>query len=358
MTEQARRRVKGRAVAANPPSRFHDRHTESLDDGWETQASELSVSRTELIRSASQSVLVYNNSPDVPFDCSLNPYRGCEHGCVYCFARPTHAYLDCSPGLDFETKIFYKPNAAALLERELGKPSYRCQPIALGVNTDAYQPAERKLKITRGILEVLLAHKHPVGIVTKSALIERDRDLLTELASQNLAHVMVSVTTLDRTLSRTMEPRAAAPQRRLEMIRVLREAGIPVGVLVAPVIPVLNDHELESIVANAREVGALTAGYVMLRLPHEVKDMFESWLEIHVPLKARHVMNRIRDMCNGREYDSRFGRRMRGSGVYAQLIQKRFQSALKRQSFQGMPRFDTSRFRVPEKDESQLDLFK
>jgi DNA repair photolyase len=349
--------MKGRAVTSNPANRFHQRHHETFDDGWGTLDADEDVRKTELIRSSNRSVLVYNQSPDVPFDCSLNPYRGCEHGCVYCFARPSHAYLDCSAGLDFETKIFYKADAAELLERELGKPRYRCQPIALGVNTDAYQPAERKLKITRRILEVLLAHEHPVGIVTKSALVERDIDVLTELAGRNLVHVMVSVTTLDSKLARAMEPRAATPRRRLEVIRCLSSAGIPVGVLVAPVVPVLNDQELESILASVHEAGALSAGYVMLRLPHEVKDLFKSWLEQYAPLKADHVMRRIRDLRGGRDYDSQFGQRMRGTGVYAELIQKRFESALKRLCFAGMPAFDASRFRVPRKPSAQLDLF-
>lgn len=356
MTEP-RNRIKGRAAVNNPANRFHEYRHEAFDDGWGIQDADLDAPETELIADASRSVLVYNQSPDVPFDRSVNPYRGCEHGCVYCFARPTHAYLDCSAGLDFETKIFYKANAAELLEQALGKPRYRCQPIALGVNTDAYQPAERKPKITRGILKVLLAHRHPVGIVTKSALVERDLDLLADMASRDLVHVMVSVTSLDKRLARSMEPRAAAPRRRLETIRRLNAAGIPVGVLVAPLIPALNDHEIESILATVREAGALTAGYVMLRLPHEVKDLFRSWLERHVPLKADHVMKRVRDIRGGRENDSHFGRRMRGTGVYAELIQKRFESALARLSFQGMPAFDSSRFRSVRKSAPQLELF-
>ncbi|MEN8760826.1 MAG: PA0069 family radical SAM protein [Thiogranum sp.] len=356
MTE-SRKRIKGRAVLNNPANRFQACRHEIFDDGWGEQDADPDTPATELIRDASRSVLVYNQSPDVPFDRSVNPYRGCEHGCVYCFARPTHAYLDCSAGLDFETRIFYKADAAELLEQELGKPRYRCQPIALGVNTDAYQPAERTLKITRGILEVLLAHRHPVGIVTKSALVERDLDLLGDMAGRNLVHVMISVTSLDKRLARSMEPRAAAPRRRLETIRRLSAAGIPVGVLVAPVIPVLNDQEIESILTSVREAGALTAGYVMLRLPREVKDLFKSWLEHHVPLKADHVMKRIRDIRGGRENDSQFGRRMRGTGVYAELIHKRFESALARLSFQGMPAFDCSRFRSVRESAPQLELF-
>lgn len=356
MTESCKR-IKGRAALSNPANRFHQYHHDAFDDGWGTQTEDLQVPATELLPDASRSLIVYNQSPDVPFDRSINPYRGCEHGCVYCFARPTHAYLDCSPGLDFETKIFYKTNASKLLARELGNPRYRCQPIALGVNTDAYQPAERKLKISRGLLETLLAYRHPVGIVTKSALVERDLDLLAEMASRKLVHVMISVTSLDKSLARTLEPRAAAPRRRLEIISRLSARGIPVGVLVAPVIPVLNDAEIESILAAVREAGALTAGYVMLRLPHEVKDLFRSWLQCYVPLKADHVMKRIRDIRGGRENDSQFGRRMRGTGVYAQLIQQRFATALARLSFEGMPAFDCSQFRVPRPSAPQLELF-
>lgn len=353
----SRKTIKGRGTCGNPANRFHDRHREAFDDGWGSLEEQTDKPRTSLLPDASRSVIVYNKSPDVPFDRSINPYRGCEHGCVYCFARPTHAYLDCSPGLDFETRIFYKPDATKLLKKELSRPAYRCQPIALGVNTDAYQPAERELKITRGILALLLEYQHPVGIVTKSALIERDLDLLAELARRDLVHVMVSVTTLDKKLARCMEPRAAAPHRRLEIIRRLRDAGIPVGALVAPIIPVLNDCELEQILEEVRAAGAMTAGYVMLRLPHEVKDLFKEWLAQHVPLKAAHVMSRVRDIRGGRENDSQFGSRMRGRGVYADLIHKRFESALKRLGFEGMPDFDIRQFRVPENAEPQLALF-
>ena len=291
--------IKGRGTPANPANRFHRQHSEPFDDGWGSEASP--PPRTTLLSDSSRSLLVYNRSPDVPFDRSINPYRGCEHGCVYCYARPSHAYLDCSPGLDFETRIFHKPNAAALLRRELARPGYRCQPIALGVNTDAYQPAERQLRITRDILEVLLEFRHPVGLVTKSGLVERDLDVLRELAQHRLVHVTLSVTTLDRGLARTLEPRAAAPQRRLQTIAALHRAGIPVAVLVAPVIPVLNDAEIEAILQAARTAGARSAGYVMLRLPHEVKQLFRDWLQQHQPLKAAHVMNRVRDVRGQRQ---------------------------------------------------------
>ena len=251
--------VKGRGTPDNPANRFHATRREDADDGWQG-GEEPSAPATQLIEDASRSIITYNRSPDVPFDRSINPYRGCEHGCVYCFARPSHAYLDCSPGLDFETRIFYKPNAPELLARELAKPGYRCQPIALGVNTDAYQPAERKFGITRGLLEVLRDHRHPVGLVTKSALVERDTDILAAMAAQRLAHVMVSITTFDGALARRLEPRAAAPHRRLEIVRGLAAAGIPVGVLVAPVIPFLNNAEIETILERARTRGPATPG--------------------------------------------------------------------------------------------------
>lgn len=349
--------LKGRGTATNPANRFHERHVEPFDDGWDAGEGEPQRPRTTLLADSSRSLLVYNRSPDVPFDRSINPYRGCEHGCVYCYARPSHAYLDCSPGLDFETKIFHKPNAAALLRAELARPAYRCQPIALGVNTDAYQPIERDLNITREILQVLLEFRHPVGIVTKSALVERDLDLLTQMAQQRLVHVTVSVTTLDRALARSLEPRAAAPQRRLQTIRALQQAGIPVAVLIAPVIPALNDSEIEIILDAVREAGAISAGYVMLRLPHEVKDLFRDWLQQHQPLKAERVMNRVRDTRGGRDNDSRFGHRMRGSGVYAELIAKRFHTAHRRLGFAELPDYDLGRFRAPGDGGGQLALF-
>lgn len=349
--------IKGRGTNGNPANRFHECAREAFDDGWDSAERDTGKPKTELLKDKSRSVIVYNQSPDVPFDRSINPYRGCEHGCVYCYARPSHAYLDYSPGLDFETRIFHKPGAADLLRKELAKPGYACEPIALGVNTDAYQPAERELNISRAILEVLLEYRHPVSIVTKSALVERDLDLLREMAARNLVHVMISVTTLDRTLARTLEPRAAAPQRRLQTIETLRAAGIPVGVLVAPVIPVLNDWEIERILKAVSDAGALTAGYVMLRLPREVKQLFNDWLQCHAPLKADHVMNRIRDIRGGRENDSRFGIRMRGSGVYADLVSKRFHAALSRLAFAGLPEFDCSHFSNGEISQPQLSLF-
>jgi DNA repair photolyase len=346
----------GRGALSNPDNRFEQYASEAVDFGWDAAEVDPRL-RTQVYRDNSRSVIVYNCSPDVPFDRSINPYRGCEHGCVYCFARPTHAYLGCSPGLDFETRIFYKPDAASLLRRELSAKSYRCQPIALGVNTDAYQPVERRLGITRSLLEVLREHRHPVGMVTKSALIERDLDILGDMAAQRLAHVMVSVTTLDKHLARSLEPRAAAPQRRLEVVRRLAEAGIPVGVLMAPVIPFLNDSDIEAVLARARDAGALTVGYTIIRLPHEVKDLFREWLEYHAPGKAQHVMNRIRDMRGGRDNDAAFGRRMTGTGVFADVIRQRFRRALKRLDFPGMPDFDCALFRRPAELPPQLSLF-
>jgi len=348
--------VKGRGTPDNPANRFHATRRERGVDAAAC-ASECVAPATELIKDASRSIISWNQSPDVPFDRSINPYRGCEHGCVYCFARPSHAYLDCSPGLDFETRIFYKPEAPRLLEKELAKPGYRCQPIALGVNTDAYQPAERKLGITRGLLEVLQAHRHPVGIVTKSALVERDTDILAGMAADGLAHVMVSVTTFDGELARRLEPRAAAPHRRLETVRRLAASGIPVGVLVAPVIPFLNDAEIEAILERAREAGAAQAGYVMLRLPREVKDLFRDWLARHEPLKAQRILHRIEDTRGGRLNDPRFGSRMRGEGVYAELIAQRFRKACAVLAFPGLPAFDCTRFAPPAVDCAQYTLF-
>jgi len=349
--------MRGRGALDNPDNRFAEHGRESFDDGWGTLDEPAPPLRTELFVDTSKSVINYNDSPDVPCDRSINPYRGCEHGCVYCFARPTHAYLGLSPGLDFESRIFYKPDAAALLRKELSKPGYSCAPIALGINTDAYQPAERRLGITRAVIEVLAEFGHPFSIVTKSALIERDLDLLAPLAARNLFQAAVSVTTLDRHLARSLEPRAAAPERRLETIRRLREAGVPVIVLVAPVIPFLNDNEMETILAAVREAGALDAAYVLLRLPHEVADLFKDWLAAHVPLKAERVMNRLRDCRGGKDYDSRFGARMRGEGEYADLLSRRFRLAKRKLGFPGNDApLDCDQFKVPGRAQ-QLDLF-
>jgi DNA repair photolyase len=349
--------LRGRGALNNPDNRFAEHGREAFDDGWGTLDEPARLLRTELFVDTSKSLITYNDSPDIPFDRSINPYRGCEHGCVYCFARPSHAYLGLSPGLDFESRVFYKPDAAALLRRELSKTGYQCAPIALGVNTDAYQPAERRLGLTRAVIEVLAEFNHPFSIVTKSALIERDLDVLAAMAERHLVQVAISVTTLDRPLARTLEPRAAAPERRLETIRRLRAANVPVIVLVAPMIPFLNDDETETILAAAREAGALDAAYVLLRLPHEVKDLFKGWLDAHLPLKAERIMNRLRDCRGGKENDSRFGARMRGEGEYAELISRRFRLAKRKLGFPGVETpLDCGQFKVPGRAE-QIGLF-
>lgn len=347
---------RGRGAGLQPRNRYAHHHVEAVDDGWGTADEEPAVLRTQLNIDHSRSVISYNRSPDVGFDRSINPYRGCEHGCVYCFARPTHAYLDLSPGLDFESRLFYKPAAPQLLAEELAKPNYRCAPMTVGINTDAYQPVERKLGLTRALLEVLTECKHPYTIVTKSALIERDLDLLATAAAGNRVSVMLSITSLDRGLARRMEPRAAAPQRRLLTIERLAAAGVPVGVLVAPVIPVLSDPELESILAAAHSAGARWAGYVLLRLPLEIKDLFADWLQRHYPDSAQHVMNRVCDMRGGRAYDARFGARMRGTGVFADLLAQRFKLAVKRLGFAQPPDLDVHAFQAP-RSGPQMSLF-
>jgi len=347
---------RGRGATFSPENRYSAHTQEALDDGWGSLDAPLEPLRTTFTLDSSRTVISYNDSPDVGFDRSINPYRGCEHGCVYCFARPSHAWLGLSPGLDFESRLFYKPDAPELLRNELAARSYRPAPIAVGINTDSYQPGERKLKITRRILELLVECRHPFSVVTKSALIERDLDLLKEAAALHLVSVAVSITTLDRALARRMEPRAAAPQRRIEVIRSLNTAGVPVSVLVAPLIPVLTDGEMENILETAHAAGARAAGYVLLRLPHELKELFEVWLTAHEPRKAAHVMNRIRDMRGGKDYDSRFGARMRGTGDYADLLAKRFAMAERRLGFGDFPPLDVTQFRAP-RITSQLELF-
>ncbi len=348
--------IKGRGAVSNTSGRFESTQREAFDDGWDLPADEARP-KTEVQADSSRSLLVYNQSPDLPFDRSINPYRGCEHGCIYCFARPTHTYLGLSAGLDFETRLFSKPDAAALLERELRKPGYRCDTLALGVNTDAYQPVERGLGITRAVLEVLQAFRHPLAIVTKSALVERDIDILAEMARERLVSVNISVTTLDAELARKLEPRAAAPRRRLRTIEALAAAGIPVSVLVAPIIPVLTDPELDRILACASDAGASSAGYILLRLPHEVSELFQQWLEANYPLKAAHVMTRVRDTRGGRDYDSRFGERMRGTGAFADMIGQRFRRACRKLGLDSRDfELNTSAFRVPAKSGDQLGL--
>jgi len=351
---------KGRGAVGNSEGRFEKRTIRPMDYGWDAPDDEEPPRlETTVTPEKTRTILSRNDSPDIPFDRSINPYKGCEHGCVYCFARPTHSYLGLSPGLDFETRIFSKPDAARLLREELRRPGYRPEVIALGANTDPYQPVERELRITRGVLEVLWEHRHPVGIVTKSSLVLRDRDLLESMARENLAAVFLSITTLDPKLARRMEPRAATPARRLETIRSLSETGVPVGVLASPMIPGLNDAELERILEAAAAAGARTAGYILLRLPHEVKEIFSDWLRAHYPLKAAHVLSLVRQTHGGKLYESEFGTRMKGKGAYAELLERRFATACRRLGLQrkgGAP-LDVSRFRVPPRPGDQPGLF-
>jgi DNA repair photolyase len=354
----------GRGATTNPAIRFESQSTTPYDDGWgslEACFAELPPLETVLIRDHSRTAITRNTSPDIGFDRSINPYRGCEHGCVYCFARPTHAYLGYSPGLDFETKLLFKPEVASLLERELRRPSYKPKPITLGSNTDPYQPIERRLKLTRQVLEVLLRFRHPVSIVTKSSSIVRDVDILGELASHKLVHVFLSVTTLDPTLARVMEPRASAPALRLRAVSALRDAGVPVGVLAAPMIPGLNDVELEAILKAAAEAGAQRAGYVLLRLPLELRDMFEAWLQEHMPDRAGHVLSLIRQTRGGALNDATFGERFVGTGPYAELLSQRFDRAARQLGLNArQSEMDLGLFRVPETAamaETQMSLF-
>ena len=357
MTVMPSKPRKGRGAVSNPDVRYHAAQRQTIDDGW-YQEEDLPFLKTTLHRDDSKSILTTNKSPDVPFDVSINPYRGCEHGCIYCFARPTHAYLDFSPGLEFETQLVIKPDAPQLLRQALAKKNYQCQVIAMGTNTDPYQPIEREQRITRQILEVLNETRHPLAIVTKSALIERDIDLLAEMASRNLVQVMISICTMDKEMARTLEPRAASPQRRLQSIARLNAAGIPTGVLTAPMIPVLNDPEMENILEQAASAGAMNAGYILLRLPLEVAPLFEEWLQTHYPLKYSHVMTRIRDTRGGGVYQNQFGLRMRGNGPFAEIIQRRFQGACQRFGLgKRTISLDTHQFMAPKPPRDQLDLF-
>jgi len=348
---------KGHGVLTNPPPRFDLHQLSAVDDGWYQEDVPESIPTT-LEADRARGVITTNDSPDVPFEQSINPYRGCQTSCVYCFARPTHAYLGLSPGLDFETRLFYKADAAQTLEAELSRPGYVCKPIMLGVNTDAYQPVERRLRVTRSILEVLERTRHPVALITKHALILRDLDLLTSLARDGLASVALSVTTLDDELKRRLEPRAASPAARLRTLATLSAAGIPCGVLIAPVIPALTDHEMESILAACAAAVAGWAGYVLLRLPYEIKDLFRQWLAQYYPERAAHVMSLIREMRGGRDNDPRFGSRMRGTGPYALLLRNRFKLACQRLGLDCAARgtLDTGRFRPPGPAGAQLRL--
>jgi DNA repair photolyase len=350
-----------RGARSHIQGRFENAAREPFDDGWSAEETAESALRTTVTEERARSIIARNESPDIPFEQSINPYRGCEHGCPYCFARPTHAYLELSPGLDFETRLFAKTNAAELLRQELARPGYRVSPIALGTNTDCFQPIERKYGITRSILEVLHACDHPLTIVTKSALVERDLDILAPMAKKNLVKVFVSIGTLDRALARRLEPRAASPQRRVEVLRSLAQAGVPCGVMVAPVIPALSDKSLEASLEAAAQAGATMAGYTILRLANEVRPVFQEWLASHYPQRADHVVSIVRQIRGGRDNDPRFGTRMTGTGEYAELIARRFEIACRRLGLNGEDRgtrarreLDCSRFRPPAGPQLQL----
>jgi DNA repair photolyase len=348
---------RGRGAASNASGRYESLIAEGFDDGWAPDEAAPSL-RTTLTAEAARAIITRNDSPDIPFDQSINPYRGCEHGCIYCYARPAHAYMGLSPGLDFESKLFFKPDAAALLERELVKPRYAPKIIHIGGNTDPYQPVERRVEVTRGIIAVLARFRHPFSIITKSALICRDIDLLAPLGAAGLTRAAVSVTTLDRGLARVMEPRAATPERRLDAVRRLAAAGVPTTVMFAPVIPGLNDHELEAVLERAAVAGAAGAGYVALRLPLEIKDLFEEWLAEKAPDRARRIMSLLRQMRGGKAKDPRFGQRMRGEGPIADLLAQRFAAAKRRYGLdRTLPALDVSQFKPPPKTGDQIDLF-
>lgn len=356
--------LKGRGATFNPANRFRREARAAVDDGWspasaEASGEDLPPLKTTISIQRARTIIARNESPDIPFTQSINPYQGCEHGCVYCYARPSHAYLDLSPGLDFETRLFAKPDAPGLLRTELARAGYRCEPIALGTNTDPYQPIEREWKITRQLIEVLGECEHPLTITTKGVLIERDLDLLAPMAAKNLVRVYISIAMLDRELARKLDPRAPSPQRRLAIIKAIADAGIPVGVSVAPVIPQLTDMDLEAILAAAAAHGARAATWVMLRLPREVKDLFHDWLLHHYPLRAEHVMSLVRQVRGGRDNDPKFGSRMRGEGQFADLIERRFRLACKRLGLneERSLHLDTTRFRPPGAAGGQLDLF-
>ena len=351
-----------RGALSQTPGRFETVEREAFDDGWTQEDEAPAPLQTTVTIERARSIIARNDSPDIPFDQSINPYRGCEHGCVFCYARPSHSYLELSPGLDFETKLFAKTNAAELLRSELAKPGYKVSPIAFGSNTDCYQPIERKHRITRQLIEILSECDHPLTIVTKSALVERDLDLLGPMAKKNLVKVFVSIDTLDHVLARKLEPRAASPRRRLDTLGALSKAEIPCGVMVAPLIPTLNDKTLEHVLEEASKAGALEAAYVILRLPNELKDIFKEWLAAHYPERAEHVMSIVRQMRGGKENDPRFHERMRGTGNYAELIDKRFEIACKRFGLNGhgggrrLPELDCTKF-VPPALGGQMRLF-
>lgn len=356
-----RGRIKGRGAASNPEGRFETVRHQPEDDGWQQAVLDESAPRprTEVRAERARSIISRNDSPDVPFEQSINPYRGCEHGCVYCFARPSHSYLNLSPGLDFETRLFAKTNAAELLARELARPGYRCTPINLGANTDPYQPVEREYRITRAVLEVLRDTHHPCTIVTKNALVERDLDILVPMARERLVQVFVSCAQLDNRLASKLEPRASAPHRRIQAIANLNAAGVPCGVLVAPIIPALTDRDLEHVLEAAAQGGARAAGYTVLRLPWELKTLFREWLDIHVPQRAEHVMSLVRQMRGGREYHSDFRTRMHGEGEFARLLARRFDVACRRFGYAPSREWplDGTRFTPPRPPSPQGALF-
>jgi len=356
MNDRPRAR-KGRGALTNPPGRFDAQQITAVDDGWYLQEESDSIPTT-LEQDKAHGIITTNDSPDVGFERSINPYRGCSTGCVFCFARPTHAYLGLSPGLDFETRLFYKADAAKLLEAELSRPGYVCKPIMLGINTDAYQPDERRMRVTRSILEVLERTRHPVSILSKHSLVLRDLDLLTSLARDNLVTVSLTVTTLDDDLKRRLEPRAASPAARIRTLAALAAAGVPCGVMIAPVIPALTDHEMEAILEACAAAGVRSAGYVLLRLPYEIKDLFREWLAEHYPERAAHVMSIIRELRGGYDNDPRFGTRMRGTGPYAELLRNRFALACRRLGLNSTERgsLDTTRFHPPGPASAQLRL--
>ncbi|WP_233865858.1 PA0069 family radical SAM protein [Paraburkholderia adhaesiva] len=356
---------KGRGAVTNLQGRYEVDQREVFDDGWQPlpggEEGDAPALRTQVLEERAKSILTRNQSPDIPFSVSLNPYRGCEHGCIYCFARPTHSYLGLSPGLDFESRIYAKVNAPELLARELSKPAYEPEPIALGVNTDAWQPVERDLRLTRGVIEVLAERQHPFAAITKSSLIERDLDLLVPMAQRRQFMAAITITTLDADIARTLEPRAATPSRRLRTIRTLAEAGIPVGVSIAPVIPFVTEPDMERVLEACAKAGATSASYIVLRLPWEVAPLFQQWLEAHFPQRADRVMSRVRDMRGGKDYDASFSQRMKGTGLWADLLKQRFQQAVKRLGLDARPHgiLDMSAFVGAKiaREKPQLDLF-
>jgi DNA repair photolyase len=350
--------IRGRGARSNATGRYESQVREAFDDGWEAGDETPAQLATTVTAEKAKVIITRNDSPDIGFNASINPYRGCEHGCIYCYARPAHAYMGLSPGLDFESKLFFKPGAAGLLERELARPRYVPEVIHIGGNTDPYQPLERRLRVTRGVIEVLSRFNHPFSIITKSALILRDLDLIAPMAARNLVRVAISITTLDRKLARSMEPRAATPERRLATVKALSDAGVPVIVMFAPAIPALNDHEMEAVLERAAEAGARGAGLVSLRLPMEIADLFQEWLATDHPDRAKHVMSLVRQMRGGKTYDSRWGARMKGEGPIAALMSRRFKTAKARLGLDApLPDLDLTQFRVPVTSGGQLDLF-